>query len=197
MHSKQTYESFSLLLKEGRYTSLGTTCECYKCPDAQHQVKQKCSCFVWTWQESTISVYPDVTFQNLLKNIQLFGMLIYQYYWTVYNTHYKQLIHENCQYNYSHIYECTSQHNYNTYLNSLPAKKINIKLVALTASIWYHQFKCNNYRCSVIVLTMDTTYTQQYTHIHTPLHTFAHTTFIDPEIHNTTASLVYFFFVIF
>jgi len=42
MHSKETYESLSLLLKEGRYKVLGSTCERYNYSGDQHQVKQKC-----------------------------------------------------------------------------------------------------------------------------------------------------------
>jgi len=41
IHSKETYESLSLLHKEGRYIVLRLTCERYKYPGDQHQVKQK------------------------------------------------------------------------------------------------------------------------------------------------------------
>jgi hypothetical protein len=58
---------------------------------ANIRLNRKAVFFVWTWHVSTKSVYHDVTFQHLLNNIQLFGMLLYQYYSTVYNEHYKHL----------------------------------------------------------------------------------------------------------
>lgn len=84
------------------------------------------SSFVQTCQVCTKSVYPDVIFQHLLKNVQLFSMLLLSIT-EQFTTHTMNTLHENCQYNYSHTYEWTWQHNHNTHLNSIPAKKIDIQ----------------------------------------------------------------------